>query len=77
MVVTTALTAPAAVGGVVRSIVSDRVVAAVTVPMAPLVKVTMLLAAVGLKPNPLIVKVSASAARLIELPVTTGVTEAT
>ncbi len=77
MVVTTALKAPAAVGGVVRSIVSDRVVAAVTVPMAPLVSVTELLAAVGSKPKPLIVSVSASAARLIELLVITGVTEAT
>jgi len=77
LVVTTALTAPAAVGGVVRLIVSDRVVAAVTEPMAPLVNVTVLLAVVGSKPKPLIVNVPALAARLIELLVMTGVTEAT
>ena len=77
MVVTTALITPAAVGGVVRLTVSDLVVAAVTVPMAPFVSVTVLFAAVGSKPNPLIVNVVASAARFTELLVMTGVTAAT
>ena len=77
MVTTTALIVPAAIGGVVRFIVSDLAVAAVTVPMAPFVSVTVLFAAVGSKPNPLIVNVPASAARSTELLVTTGVTEAT
>ena len=45
--------------------------------MAPLVNVTVLLAVVGSKPKPLIVNVPALAARLIELLVMTGVTEAT
>lgn len=75
--VTTALMVPAAVGGVVKLIVSDLVVAAETVPMAPFVSVTVLFAAVGSNPNPLIVKMLASAARSTELLVTTGVTEAT
>ena len=77
LVVTIALMAPAAVGGVVRFTVNDLVVAAVTVPMAPFVSVNVLFAAVGSKPNPLIVNVPASAARFTELLVMTGVTEAT
>lgn len=77
LVVTIALITPAAVGGVVRFTVSDLAVAAVTVPMAPFVSVTVLFAAVGSKPNPLIVNVPASAARSTELLVTTGVTVAT
>ena len=77
MVVTTALRAPAAVGGVVRFTVSDLAVAAVTVPTAPFVSVTVLFAAVGSNPNPLIVSVVASAAKLTELLVMTGVTVAT
>lgn len=76
-VVTTALTEPAAVGRVVRFTVSDLVVAAVTAPMAPFVSTTVLLAATGSKPNPLIVNVVAFAARLTALVVITGVIEAT
>jgi hypothetical protein len=76
-VVTTALTKPAAVGRVVRFTVSDLVVAAVIVPIAPFVSATVLLTAVGSKPNPLIVNVVTLAARLTALLVITGVTEAT
>lgn len=77
MVVTTALIAPAAVGGVVKFTVSDLAVADVTVPTAPFVNVTVLFAAVGSNPKPLIVSVLALAARFTELLVMTGVTEAT
>lgn len=77
MEVTIAVIAPAATGGVVRLTVSDLAVAAVTVPMAPFVSVSELFAAVGSKPNPLIVNVLALAARSTELLVTTGITEAT
>ena len=45
--------------------------------MAPFVSATVLLAAVGSKPNPLIVNVVTLAARLTALLVITGVTEAT
>jgi len=58
-------------------LVSDVADAVVTVPSAPLSKVTMLLAAVVSKPTPLIVTVAASAARLVVLLVTTGTTVAT
>lgn len=57
--------------------VSDVAVAAVTAPTAPLLKVTVLSPAVVLKPNPLIVIVSAFAAKLDVLLVTTGTTVAT
>jgi hypothetical protein len=57
--------------------VSDVAVAAVTAPTAPLLKVTVLSPAVVLKPNPLIVIVSALAAKLDVLLVTTGTTVAT
>lgn len=76
-VVTTALTEPAAVGLVVRFTVSDLVVAAVIVPIAPFVSATVLLAAIGSNPNPLIVNVATLAARFTALLVITGVTEAT
>ncbi len=55
LVVTTAVMLPTDVGRVVNRIVNDVLVAAVTRPMAPLVKVTVLLAAVESKPKPLIV----------------------
>ncbi len=57
--------------------VSEVAVAAVTVPTAPSLKATVLLAAVVSKPKPLMVIVVALAARLAVLLVTTGVTVAT
>ena len=65
------------VGLVENVTVSEVAVAAVTVPTAPLLKTTVLLAAVGSKPKPLMVIVVALAARLAVLLVTTGVTVAT
>lgn len=67
---------PAIVGLVLSVTVSDEDVAAVTVPTAPLLKLTLLLAAVGLKAEPAIVIVVALAARALVLLVTTGRTEA-
>ena len=65
-------------GGLVENVtVSEVAVAAVTVPTAPLLKTTVLLAAVVSKPKPLMVSVVALAARLAVLLVTTGVTVAT
>ena len=73
MVVTIAVRLPALVGFVVSVTVSDVAVADAIVPTAPLLNVTELFAAVGSKPNPLIVRVFALASRLAVLPVTTGV----
>lgn len=73
-VVTTAVRLPIAVGLVVNVTVSDVAVAAVTVPTAPLFITTVLLAATGSKPKPLIVTVVELIARLVVLLVTTGVT---
>lgn len=70
--VTTAVKLPALVGFVEKVTVKDVAVAAVTVPTAPLLKVTELLAAVKSKPVPLIVIVLASAASPDALLVTTG-----
>ncbi len=55
LLVTVAFKSPAAVGGVVKVTTSAVRVAEVTVPAAPLVNTTLLLAAVGEKPKPLIV----------------------
>ena len=68
---------PAEVGLVENVIVIAVGVVAVTVPTAPLLKTTVLLLPVASKPNPLIVMVSASAARLLVLLVTIGRTVAT
>ena len=57
--------------------VSDVAVAAVTVPVAPSLKVTRLLPAVVLKPEPPIVTASALMPRFVVLLVTTGTTVAT
>lgn len=57
--------------------VSEVSVADVTVPAAPLVKVSTLLPAVSSKPSPLIVIVDALAARFERLAVTLGTTVAT
>lgn len=72
MEVTTAVKLPAVVGFVEKVTVNDVAVAAVTVPTAPLLNVTELLAAVKSKPVPLIVIVLASAASPDVLLVTTG-----
>lgn len=73
---TVAVKDPAVVGLVEKVTVSEVAVAAVTVPTAPLLKDTELLAAVGLKAEPAIVMVEASAAKLAVLEVTTGRTAA-
>ncbi len=70
--VTTAVRLPALVGLVEKVTVSEVAVAAVTVPTAPLLKTTVLLAAVKSKPKPLMVMVLASAARSAALVVMTG-----
>ena len=54
---TIAVRLPAEVGAVVKVTVSWVAVAAVTVPAAPRLKATVLLAAVGLNPVPAIVRV--------------------
>ena len=77
LVVTIAVRLPASTGVVENAIVSVVAVAAVTVPTAPLLNATVLLAAVVSKPKPLIVSVAALAARLSVLLVTTGLTLAT
>jgi hypothetical protein len=77
LVVTTAVKLPSVVGRVVRLTVSAVAVAVVTVPMAPLLNVTVLFAAVVLKPKPLIVKVEVLAPILAELSVTIGARVAT
>ncbi len=75
-VVTTAVKLPAA-GTVENEIDSAVEVAEVTVPTAPLLKTTVLLAAVVLNPEPLMVMVVALIARLEVLEVTTGRATAT
>ena len=76
-IVTIAVKLPADVGLVENVTVSDVAVAAVTVPTAPLLNVTALLAAVVLKPVPAIVTVEAFAAKLVVAVVTVGVNRAT
>src|SRR5436853_446526 len=76
-VVTTAVRLPAADGWVENVTVNDVAVAAVTVPTAPLLNVTVLCAVVVSKPKPLIVIVAALAARFAALMVTAGATVAT
>ena len=76
-VVTTAVKSPAVVGLVENVTVNKVAVAVVTAPTAPLLKTTVLLPAVVLKPKPAIVIVAALAARFEELVVTTGLTVAT
>jgi hypothetical protein len=77
LVVTTAVSCPAVLGLVEKVTVRAVAVAAVTVPAAPLLKTTVLSPGVVLKPNPLIVTVSALAAKSAVLLVTTGTTVAT
>ena len=68
---------PAVVGDVENVTVSAVEVAAVTVPTAPSLKTTVLLAAVVSKSKPLMVSVVALAARFVVLLVTAGATVAT
>lgn len=77
MLVTTAVNGPAEVGLVENVTVSEVALAVVTVPTAPLLNTTVLLAAVGSKPKPLMVTVEALAARLDDALVMTGATVAT
>lgn len=76
-VVTTAVNSPREVGLVVNLTVSAVAVAAVTFPIAPRLKTTVLFAAVVSKPKPRIVTVSALTAELAMLVVTTGLMVAT
>ena len=75
--VTTAVKLPAALGFLENVTVKDVAVAAVTVPMAPLLKSTTLFAGVGSKPKPVIVTVLPLEERFVVVLVTTGVTVAT
>lgn len=72
MVVTVPVKLPTDAGFFESVTVRTVAVAVVTAPTAPLLSVTVLLAAVVSKPNPLIVKVDAFAARFEMLAVTTG-----
>lgn len=77
MLVTIAVKLPIEVGFVEKVTRSDVAVAVVIVPTAPLLNVTVLLAATVSKPKPLIVTVDALAPRAAVLLVTTGATVAT
>jgi hypothetical protein len=77
LVVTTAVRFPTVVGLVEKVTVSKLAVAVVTVPTTPLLKVTVLFAAVEENPNPLIVIVAEFAPRFAVLLVMTGITLAT
>ena len=70
--VTTAVRSPALVGFVENVTSIEVALAVVTVPTAPLLKVTLLLEAVKSKPDPLIVIVLKPAFWLLLLLVTTG-----
>ena len=72
LVVTMAVNEPAEVGLTPKVTVNDVLVAAVTVPVAPLLNVTRLLPGVVEKPSPAMVIVAAFAARLEVDEVTTG-----
>ena len=76
-VVTTAVKLPAESGPVLSVIVIEVALAVVTVPIAPLLRTTVLLPAVESNPKPLIVRLVAFAAKLTVLLVTTGITVAT
>lgn len=75
--VTTAVRLPTAVGLVENVTVSEVAEAAVTLPIAPLLNTTVLLAIVESKPKPLMVILAAFAPKLAVLLVTTGITVAT
>jgi len=71
-----AVRVPAALGSVVKVIVNWVAVALVTVPV-PLLRVTVLLAAMVLNPVPAIVRVGALLIRLAMLDVIVGIENAT
>jgi hypothetical protein len=71
-VVTTAVSVPSDVGAVEKVTVSDVLVAAVTVPAAPLLNATVLAPGVVLNPLPVMTSVGALIARYAELVVTVG-----
>ena len=73
---TTAVKLPAVCGLVENVTISEVAVAVVTVPTAPLLKVTVLFAATVLKPAPVIVIVAAFAASVAVATVTAGATVA-
>ena len=75
--VMTAVKLPVMVVFVENVTVSRVPVAAVTVPIAPLLNTTVFLDAVVLKPKPLITMVAAVRARLVVLTVTSGLTAPT
>lgn len=75
--VTTAVKLPATVGLVLKVTVKLVVVAEVTVPTAPLLKVTVLLPATELKPTPVITTVLAVMACAVVALLTVGTTVAT
>lgn len=77
MVVTTACKLPSVVGLVVRLMVSEVVVAALTTPIAPLLKLTVFSASVVLNPKPLMVTVDTFAPMLVAFGVTIGAMVAT
>jgi virulence-associated protein VagC len=70
-VVTTAVRLPESFGLVENVTVSEVAVAAVIVPMAPSLKMTSLLAAVGSKPKPLMVIWVASAVFRVPISIAT------
>jgi len=70
--VTTAVRLPMVVGGVVRFTTNLVAVAEVTLPTAPLLKVTVLFAAVVLNPVPAMLRVVALIARLFVFKITVG-----
>jgi hypothetical protein len=75
-VITVAVRLPIAVGRVLKVTVNWVTVAAVTVPTAPLLKVTVLLFAMVSNPFPIIIKLPvAFIAIFVVLSVTMGVTE--
>ena len=75
--VITAVKLPTLTGLVEKVTVIVVAVAVVTVPTAPLLKTTVLLAGTVLKPNPVITRLFAVRARFVVFAVTTGVTVAT
>lgn len=74
---TTAVKSPATVGFVLKVTVKLVADAVVTVPTAPLLKVTALFAAVVLKPNPLITTVLADTRAFVVVSETVGLIVAT
>lgn len=77
LLVTVAVKLPTAVGFVPKVTISDVAVADVTVPAAPLLKTTVLLAGVVLNPNPRTIRVFAVIFWTATPAVTTGTTVAT